>query len=253
MIQTINIIGSGNVAHYLGLSLKNAVEIRTVFSRDQGHAQELAKKVDSRAISKISDLDDEVDLNIICLPDHVICEIQELLPKHIPVVHTSGMCSIDLLKGFNEFGVLYPLQTISEKRISQIVNPPFLIEANNDQFSDLLELFVSHHLSSNVSSIDSQKRQKLHLAAVYANNFTNHLLSISEKMLMKEGFDLKLFKPLLMETVSKALEMGAEKAQTGPDKRKDANTIATHLELIDNENWKEIYRVLTKGIQEKHD
>ena len=111
MIKRVNIIGAGNVATHIAKHLFRKVKICSNYSKDINNAYELANMVDSIGVDDLKNICDNVDLNIIALKDDVIAIFSDLLPKDIPVVHTSGSIKIDVFNGFNDYGILYPLQT----------------------------------------------------------------------------------------------------------------------------------------------
>ena len=150
--------------------------------------------------------------------------IEDVLPQ-LPLtdellVHTSGSVPLDLLAGFSEnTGVFYPLQTFSSDSKTNFKDIPVLIEGNRiDNENRLLE--AGEKLSERVMVADSMLRQHLHLAAVFASNFSNHMYDIARRILDEFGLDFELLAPLIKETAAKATSMGPAGAQTGPAKRK---------------------------------
>ncbi len=206
----------------------------------------------AKAIDNIKDLDDTVDLNIVTIKDDAITSVSNVLPKNVPAVHTSGSQSIHVFKGFNSYGVLYPLQTFSKQRALDIAAIPFLIEANSIEFEKCISEFCQEYLSENLISANSEKRGKIHLAGVFACNFTTQLLNESDGLLEKADLDLSLLHPLIKETLEKTLELGPNIAMTGPAKRGDEATIEKHLNQLTDEELKSIYKILTKRIQKRH-
>ena len=91
---------------------------------------------------------------------------------------------------------------------------------------------------------------KIHLAAVIASNFTNHLLYESQQILEKEKIDFSWIRPLMEETIRKAFETGKPASvQTGPAKRKDQKVLDTHLQLLQSKpDMQEIYRLISSSI-----
>jgi predicted short-subunit dehydrogenase-like oxidoreductase (DUF2520 family) len=249
MIQKVNIIGTGNVASYLAHLLSPHDLVVDVCSRNFSHATLFANEYSCSAKEYPYELDKTVQLNIICTSDDAISEVIKDLPKSIPTVHTSGISSIDLLNDFDSYGVLYPFQTISLKRIHEIDDVPFLLEGSSELFTNELEQFVLNNLSRTSQFVSSHQRGKMHLAAVFANNFTNHLLHISSEMLSNVDVDFGIMRKMMLETIEKSFDLTPGKAQTGPAKRGDKKTMLNHVESMDNESWKEIYRIISKSIQ----
>lgn len=246
--KKINIIGSGNVATHLATALSKKNSIINIFSAHIENAKTLADKVNAQPINKINELNNNVDLNIICLKDDVIKDISILLPKYIPVVHTSGSVGIEVFEGFDNYGTLYPLQTFSKNKPLNITDIPFLIEANSNSFTHSLIQFCKDNFSDKVYQYNSEQRKQIHLAAVIANNFLTALLVESESILTDNDIDFEILKPLLLETIQKSFETSPMLAQTGPAKRNDQNIIKTHLSMIENDDLKQIYKLMSQLI-----
>ena len=246
----VNIVGAGNVATHLSKALfTRGIEIVSVYSRDFINARALSYQFGAKAIDSIKDLDTEVDLNIVTIKDDAIEEVAGQLNKKIPVVHSSGSASIHVFDGFDKYGVLYPLQTFSKLRALDIDAIPFLIEGSEPSFEDWIISFCHDYLSENAYHADSKKRGEIHLAAVFACNFTTQLLQESDLLLQKTGLDLSLLHPLVKETMDKTLELGPALAMTGPAKRGDVATIKKHLDqLKDQDELREIYKIITDRI-----
>jgi predicted short-subunit dehydrogenase-like oxidoreductase (DUF2520 family) len=245
----ITLIGSGNVAQHLikAFSKSEAVEIVQVFSRKK---ETLASLIDYDKI--VNDFEDltEADLYIIAVSDNAITEVSRQLPfNNQLVVHTSGTASIDTLDIKNRRGVFYPLQTFSKNKDIDFSIIPICLEAENTfDFRDLDT--VAKSISNAVFPINSEQRKALHVAAVFVNNFTNHLYQIGQEICEENQVSFEILKPLIQETAEKIKTLDPIDAQTGPAKRNDSNTIMAHLEYLTNENQKNIYKILTQSIQD---
>ncbi|MDC3351680.1 DUF2520 domain-containing protein [Crocinitomicaceae bacterium] len=250
----VNIIGAGNVATHLSKALFAAgVEIVSVYSRHFINARALSHQFGARAIDHLADLQDGVDLNIVTIKDDAIESVAKELNKTIPVVHTSGIQPIDVFKGFEAYGVLYPLQTFSKQRALDIAAIPFLIEANSIEFERWIIQFCQDNLSDESIKADSKKRSEIHLAAVFACNFTTQLMAESDKLLKsRTDLDLSILHPLIRETMEKTLELGPHTAMTGPAKRGDYATVEKHLSKLDDTELRSIYEMISKRISEQH-
>ena len=248
-IKSINIIGAGNVAFYLVHKLSPQICVRTVYSRDVSHALILAQKASAQAVDRISELSLEVDLNIICVKDDAIKAIVEQLPKSITTIHTSGAIDISMLSKFEKSGIIYPLQSISKERIASLGAVPFLIEASSASFEKELLEFVQKYFSTNSIMADSRTRLRIHLAAVFANNFTNFFLGKSKDILDEIGVSFRILEPLMIETIKKAFETDPKKSQTGPAKRRDKDTVEIHKNILKDERIREIYVLISRLIE----
>jgi predicted short-subunit dehydrogenase-like oxidoreductase (DUF2520 family) len=247
-IESVNIIGGGNVAVLLYNLLCDKINVATVFVRSN-RSDNFFKG--AKIVNSVSDLSAEVDLNIICVADDSIAELSAKLPVNIPVVHTSGAVSMLALVTQNSYGVLYPFQTISKNRKTDLNNVPVFIEANSESFERKLILFCQDYISNQAIALSSSKREKIHLAGVFANNFTTLLIGSAQRILIENNLDPTLLNPLLQETISKISNLGADAAQTGPAKRGDKQTMKKHLSLLKDENDIKIYELLSQVIESK--
>lgn len=251
-IQNIIIIGSGNVANLLAPALKESeLNILQVYSRNQEHALELANKVAAEPVSKIEKIADGADIYILCVSDSAISSIlNQRNWKGKFLVHTAGSISINVFRQFtNRFGVLYPFQTFTKGEKINISEVPFFIEAGTNHDLIRLENFTKI-ISNYVVKSNSQQREKLHLAGVFANNFINYMFSIASQILEKENIPAVYLSQLLEETFRKAKEIGSFKAQTGPAVRNNQEIINKHLELLaQNPDWQKIYIFVSESIQ----
>jgi predicted short-subunit dehydrogenase-like oxidoreductase (DUF2520 family) len=244
----ITLIGSGNVAQHLikAFSKSEAVEIAQVFSRKK---ETLSSLVDyDKIVSDFGDLK-EADLYIIAVSDNAISEVSQQLPfKNQLVVHTSGTASIETLDNKNRKGVFYPLQTFSKNKDIDFSVIPICLEAENTFDFRVLET-VAKSISNAIFQINSEQRKALHVAAVFVNNFTNHLYQIGQEICEESQVPFEILKPLIQETAEKIKTLDPAEAQTGPAKRNDSSTIAAHLKYLTDENQRNIYNILTQSIQ----
>lgn len=244
----ITLIGSGNVAQHLikAFAKSELVEIVQVYARKK---ETLASLVDFDKI--VNDFEDlkEADIYIIVVSDKAISEVAKKLPfQNRVVVHTSGAASLDVLDSKNRKGVFYPLQTFSKNKEIDFSTIPMCLEAENTFDFRVLES-LAKSISNAVYPINSNQRKALHVAAVFVNNFTNHLYQIGQEICEEHQVPFDVLKPLIQETSEKIKTLNPVDAQTGPAKRHDATTIESHLEYLTNENQKNIYKILTQSIQ----
>ncbi len=243
---SVVIIGSGNVAfHLIKAFLKNdSIDLKQIYSRTIKNIESFkSKTLITDDISSII----KANIYIIAISDDAIEEFSKQLNfKNSLVVHTSGSVSINALKGNYNKGVFYPLQTFSKNHSVNFKQIPICIESNNNNQLVLLEKLASS-ISDNVYFIDSEQREKLHLSAVFVNNFVNHLYQIGNDICAKNNIPFEILLPLIKETAKKIVNLTPNEAQTGPAKRKDIQTINKHLNQL-NTNQKEIYTILTDSI-----
>lgn len=241
------IIGSGNVAQHLitAFGSSNQAELVQVFSRD---------------VSKVSHLfpvqnitDDyrnlvDADLYIISVTDGAIGEVSRALPFSGKLVaHTSGTVSIDGIDHRNRAGVFYPLQTFSKTKPVNFKEIPMCIEAAHELDYSILEN-AARAISDHFYRIDSAQRKALHVAAVFVNNFVNHLYEIGSEICAENDIPFDILKPLIAETANKVRLLSPQDAQTGPAMRSDSKTIEAHLDFLKDAKLRELYQTLTQSI-----
>jgi len=253
--MNITIIGAGNVAWHLAQALQTAGHrIGAVYSRSATSAQQLAQLLPGAEVLTGLDLRHvAADVVLLAVPDAALASVAAALQVKpgILVAHTSGSQSLGILQPVigARLGVFYPLQTFSRQKPVDFAQVPFLLEAQNAHtLQELRQLALS--ISPNVQQVDSEARKKLHLAAVFACNFTNHLLGISRQLLQQAQLPTDLLQALIQETVTKALQNDPFRVQTGPAIRGDENVIATHLQMLQHHpRYQALYQALTESIQ----
>ena len=246
-MKNIVLIGSGNVATHLGLSLiKKGYNIKQVWSKKLKNATILSTKLNSSATDSLDNLKD-ADLYILAIKDDALESIILKL-KNINIVHTSGSTSLRVFNNrFINCGIIYPLQTFNKSITLDISKTPICIEANNNLFEDEL-LKIGHALSEKAVIMNSDERKKLHVAAVFSCNFTNHMFAIANTILANSNIDFKLLLPIINQTVKKLNKNKPSEIQTGPAQRKDKKIIKDHVNSIKDKRIKEIYELISKSI-----
>lgn len=249
-IKTIALIGSGRVAVHLGSVLQSkGFDIVGVYGRDENEAEQLAQKLKTKRIMRLS-ATLNADLIILAVSDDAVGEVvRQLSPQSKGlVVHTSGSVSMTIIPSYLRRGVLYPLQTFSRDKKIVWENVPFCLEAETDADVNALGA-VAERISRKVYLLSSQQRKALHLAAVFANNFANLMFEFSEELLAKAEIDRTILHPLILETANKVLMQPAAESQTGPARRGDLETIRTQQQLLGERNaLREVYDLLTREI-----
>ena len=244
-MKNIILIGSGNVATHLGINLKNNnFNIVQVISSTLKNAETLATKLDSDFSNNISDLK-KADLIIVAVSDNEIGNVANQI-INTPIVHTSGSVGLEVFKNNNNAGVFYPLQTFNTNVEVAFKEVPICIEANNKDFEEKI-VKLAQNISGNVVKMDSKQRKKLHIAAVFSCNFTNHMFSIADDILQKSNIDFNLLHPLIRQTSKKIEKYSPKNVQTGPGKRNDKKIIENHLQSLEK-NQRELYKLITNSI-----
>lgn len=250
----ISFIGAGNLAWHLAPTLENAGHyVKEVYSQNGVTAKNLVGNLYDATLKTNLDFSDSTSqIFILALPDDAIQSVANelILPELSLLIHTSGGKTIGVLEdsAAAAFGVFYPLQSFSKSRPVDFEQIPILIESDNKEATQILKN-LGKSISKHVKFVSSEQRAKLHLAAVFANNFTNHLLAIAETLAKDAKLDFSLLKPLIIETVEKSLKLSPKKAQTGPAKRGDIETLDKHMELLaGDEPLQEIYKIISQHI-----
>src|SRR5690606_36819958 len=248
-MRSVVILGAGNVAFHLTRALlQNTVNVRQIFNRTLSRAEELGEANNIGFTNKISELE-KADLYIIAASDSAVEELSHYIPfDDCLVVHTSGSLNTDVLKGDYRKGVFYPLQTFTKRKNLRYEEIPFFVEAENKEDEDALYA-LADKVSNEVHRVDSHKRQKIHMSAVWVGNFVNHLYYIGNKFCEENEVPFDVLRPLIEETSRKVQDMNPYEAQTGPARRNDEIIIEKHLEVIEDSRLKQLYQLLTDSIQ----
>jgi predicted short-subunit dehydrogenase-like oxidoreductase (DUF2520 family) len=250
----IAILGAGNLAWNLAPALEDAGhEITEVYARDIQKAREITERIYSAEAKDDLDFSEsKAKLFILAIKDDALSDVadQLILPEGSILVHTSGAMPIEVISqsSASYVGVFYPLQSFTKGKKLDFEDVPFLLESEDEGTVQLLKK-VAKSLSPLVYIIRAKDRQAVHVAAVFASNFTNHMLRIAEEILHRKGLDREMLKPLIIESISKSLQLGAKKAQTGPAIREDYETLEAHHQFLAyNEQLAEIYRLISQDI-----
>jgi predicted short-subunit dehydrogenase-like oxidoreductase (DUF2520 family) len=252
----IILLGAGRVASQLGTAVVQAGhQVPYVWSRTPASATALAATLPgTQALSHLNlTALPPADVYLVAVPDAAIPEVlaQAQFPAGALVAHTSGTVPLTVFKETPGIrgGVFYPLQTFSMGRNVDWRTVPLCVEATDAEAEATL-LALASTLSEQAQRVATPQRQAIHIAAVFACNFTNHLLGISHALLQEQQLPLTLLAPLLHETVEKALAFPPFTVQTGPAARHDEPTLARHrTALATYPGWLELYNKLTASIQ----
>ena len=231
----IGLIGAGNLMTNLGKALVAVKEneIVQVWSRTEKSAKALASDLNT---SFTTDIENVLESDVYILAVNL---------------HTAGSMPMNVFKGFaQQYGVFYPMQTFSKNKEVNFKEIPVFIEANNEQTLEVVKALAST-VSDCLYELTTEQRKYLHLAAVFACNFTNHCYDLAAKILEPHGIPFSVMLPLIDETARKVHELSPHDAQTGPAVRYDVNVINRQMSLIDDENTRQIYKLLSQSIHDK--
>jgi predicted short-subunit dehydrogenase-like oxidoreductase (DUF2520 family) len=251
---SVAFIGSGNVAWHLAPALDNlGFAVREVFSLRRKNAVALAEKLyQATGVTDLDFSESPARVFFICVSDDAIKDVMRelVLPTDAILVHTSGSQPLTALGNTTSrhTGVFYPLQTFTKKRKIIFQDVPIFVESE-DAATEKILLSIAKSLSKKAVRITSAERKALHMAAVFASNFTNHMLTISKEIMVRNKLNFDYLKPLIAETLNKSLEIGPENSQTGPAKRGDLETLDSHMELLTYDAAVgEIYKIVSQHI-----
>lgn len=246
------ILGAGNVATHLAKALSRHMTVEQIYNRHICAAQELADATGACATDDLSELADDADIYIISVKDDAITPLATALGKRGGLwVHTSGSVPMSALQPVTgTYGVLYPMQTFSKSVPVDMSKVPVFIEGNTDSTQQRIA-DIAMLISSHIYPATSEQRALLHVAAVFACNFTNYLWGHCSDILKSSGLGLDIMKPLIEATLEKALTAGPHDGQTGPARRNDTAVIEKHLSMLQGEA-KDIYAQLSKYIIDKY-
>lgn len=253
--KRVVLVGAGNVATHLGMALQRAgYEVLQVYSRTEASASALADQLKVPYTVSLEELSDEADLYIVSVKDAVL---QSLLPSVVKgregalFVHTAGSIPMNVWEGIvPRYGVLYPMQTFSKQRAVDFNSVSFFLEASSTEDLERLKTLASS-LTPKVYEANSDQRMSLHVAAVFACNFTNHMYALCARLLDKYGMPFEAMLPLIDETARKVHQLAPKEAQTGPAVRRDENVMNKHLEILAEEpDLYGLYEKISKSIQQ---
>jgi len=251
----IVLIGSGSVATHLGLALQSkGIIIKQVFSRNPANAESLATKLGTTFVYEITDLYTDADIYIYALKDSALKSVLRKMNVLNGIhVHTAGSIPMSDFESFtSRFGVFYPLQSFSIKKEVDFSEVPICIEASSPEIEQVL-FNLAKLLTDKIYLINSEQRKKLHLAAVFACNFTNYMYDIASQILDDSDINFEVIQPLIAETAEKIKTLSPYEAQTGPAVRFDETTIARHLHMLNKSpEISKIYSLLSKDIHNRH-
>ena len=247
-MHNVIILGTGTIAQHLFSIFHKTKEINVVqvVGRNLNAHSFFSKNTNTTADFKAIE---DADIYVIAVKDDAIPTVSKYLKnKKGIIVHTSGCVAMQNLENTGNRGVFYPLQTFTKGQKVNFKKIPICIEAEKENSNKVLKK-LAVLISDSVYDVTSKKRRELHLAAVFINNFTNHMYRIGNDICTQAGLPFSILEPLIMETANKAILIGPEEAQTGPAKREDTKTIKSHLSLLKNNAQKNLYTILSDAIK----
>jgi predicted short-subunit dehydrogenase-like oxidoreductase (DUF2520 family) len=249
----IAIVGAGNVASFFAKKFAAAgFTIVSIHSKNLRHAESLASEVQAIASNTLSTIGFDFDYLFFAVSDDALkaCVAEVPASNNFCWLHTSGAMSKEIFAEKTiRYGVFYPLQTFTKSvALSQSVFP-VLIESSSEEIQQALEKLAAQ-MQLPFQYADSDQRKNIHLAAVFACNFSNHLFQIASEILAEQHLPFELLLPLIQETVAKLNHLSPSAAQTGPAIRNDQAVISAHIALLkEHPQWAMVYQLLSAEIQ----
>ena len=243
-------IGAGNLATQLAIAFaEKGVEILQVYSHTEANAKLLGKKISCEFTYSLAEVRTDADVYIYAVKDAVLHNVQQQIDApNAWHLHTAGSLPMDVFSKHKvNYGVFYPLQTFSKNKYVDFEKIPICIEANSDEGYTLLQR-LAQIISNRCHMVNSQQREKLHLAAVFTCNFTNRMYAIAQRILEEHDLPFGLMLPLIEETAEKVHTLLPNDAQTGPAVRYDKNVIDKHISMLHDEKLQELYLLISEDI-----
>jgi len=257
MIQSISFIGAGNVSTHFAIAFFQAgICIDSILSRRLAPAKKLAQQVDAHPTTSYKRLSQNSDLYIIAVPDDAIQEVVKslsiVLEDSAFVVHTSGATSTSIVNTyFINTGVIWPPQSLSKQKKIDFSSVPICYGATSENLNKHLKQLLKK-VSLHLQLVNEDQKTALHLAAVFANNFTNHMYHIAYDICEKHQLDFSLLYPIILETAQKVIGEKPSDMQTGPAIRDDQKTIKKHKALLKKHiDYKQLYTLISQSIQDQ--
>ncbi len=259
-MKRIVILGTGNVATRLAIAFhKTAYEVVQIYGRTPASTRKLAKQVDAKACTQLEKLE-PADLYVIAVKDDAIESlakelslIHTLAPKGI-IVHTSGTVSSQVLRKLGiAYGVLYPLQSLKKQVAIDFFHVPFGVTGDTIKTRKALHE-LARNLSKQTFIISDEQRMALHIAAIFANNFTHYMLVQAQQLCKEHKLDWRLLFPLIEHTFKQAKQADLAQLQTGPASRNDKKTLKAHDTFLkkQNKSQEKVYRLMSEMIGVKN-
>lgn len=256
--ERVVILGAGRVATHLAPALVRAgYKLLQVWSRTEASVRQLAESLGASFTTELASVDTGADIYILCVADSVLPDIAERIVARVEssplFLHTAGSVDLDLWQrcGAGNYGILYPLQTFSKEREVDMREVSFFVEASDVEALKKTEI-LARRLSDKVFRADSKRRARLHIAAVFACNFTNAMYDAAYHLLAEDDIPFEVLLPLIDETAAKVHKLAPHEAQTGPAARGDLAVMQRHWGLLaGNEKLQQLYSLISEYITKK--
>lgn len=247
----ISIIGSGNVATFLGLKLKESFHIVQVISQNINHAKELAAKLNCEFDDDIQKLNKKIDILIFAVKDDVLIEyVSKIHLENILVIHCAGSISLNQINAISSHtACIWPVYSIHKNKLPpKDFDIPLVLQANCETSKSVV-LQLSESISAKHFFLNDEQKSYLHLAAVFVNNFTNHFYHLGQNICQQHQISFDILKPIILQTAQNIQTINPSETQTGPAIRRDLLTIEKHLLQLTDKEVQTLYSIISENIQ----
>lgn len=248
----IAIIGSGNIASFFANKIYKNYELTQIISKNIEHAKQLSSKYKCQYSNNLEHLNNDLEVIIFAVKDDVLIELSKTYSfQNKLVIHTAGSVDLDDIKSFSKnISCIWCIYSIQKDNLPTSDSIPLVVNANNETSLNLVKK-IAASISKNIIQLSDEQKNILHLAAVFANNFTNHLYVLSKQICEDHQIPFDILKPIILNTAEKVQNQNPKLLQSGPAIRHDKQTMEKHLMLIQNDNLKKLYSLLSTSIQQK--
>lgn len=252
--KRLGIIGSGNMAHFLGRRLEHSdLPIDAIHSRNREQGKALAQRINAAYRDSIQELEQTADVIFLCVQDDQIASVASSLStdKDKMIVHHSGTQSLEKIRHyFPKAGIFWPVYAINKTQIAGHRNIPVIISSEDTQVQSFL-IRLAEEITNLYQVMPEEKRETLHLMAVMSSNFMNHLATITREFGMEKAVPFEWVLPIIQQTVERMNAGDTAALQTGPAVRNDQLTMKQHMQMLHaHPIWQEIYRSVSQSIIE---
>lgn len=242
------VFGSGNVATSLGRAWEASGVVIAGFCNRQGIVPRGFSSTNAPCFTNAADINVAAEYALMAVRDEVVFPLIEQLPSHLTPIHFSG-AQRNPKKG----GVIWCAQSIQPNDPEHVGTIPMVITANDEAERDALTALAGR-ISNHLFPTTEEKRQKGHLTAVFAVNFTNHALAVAQELAEQAELPWDWFVPMIESMSRGAIDGKAYERQTGPGVRREDTIIRSQLEALQaHPAWQKFYEAVTASIQHLHD
>lgn len=242
-------IGTGRLAVNLATAFRRSgIVLSGCYSRNSDHGKAFSERFHIPFFPQLTSIPVDCDVYLLAVTDSAVAEVSAQIQVDGILAHCSGMLPIETIHGNKIKGVFWPVQTLSLDHLVDLDEVPFCVEASSVKALQTL-LNLANAISRQAMQVTLEERQRMHLAAVLVNNFSNHLFHLASQFLSTHGDTFEHLKPIITETARKVQTLDPAMAQTGPAVRHDLATLERHRQLLEvHPDLLKLYDTLSESI-----